>query len=80
MNLSLRSLPWPTVLRVWDMFFFEGMKVLYKVALAVLNLAFSSPASQKECPGYMASSHVDFPSADSERLFSHHLTHVGSLS
>ena len=80
MNLSLRSLPWPTVLRVWDMFFFEGVKVLYTVALGVLNLAFSSPASQKECPGYMASSHVDFPSTDSERLFSHHLTRVGSLS
>ena len=47
------------------MFFFEGVKVLYKVALAVLNLAFSSPASQKECPGYMTSSRVDFPSDSS---------------
>ena len=46
-----RSLPWPTVLRVWDMFFFEGVKVLFKVALALLNLAFSAPKSQKECTG-----------------------------
>lgn len=81
----LRSLPWPTVLRVWDMFFFEGVKVLYKVALAVLNLAFSSPASQKECAGYMANSHVDFSMyliviVCSPLFPSHHLSNVGSLS
>ena len=49
--LTPRSLPWPTVLRVWDMFFFEGVKVLFKVALALLDLSFSSPKSQKECAG-----------------------------
>jgi len=34
------------------MFFFEGVKVLFKVALALLNLSFSSPKSQKECAGF----------------------------
>ena len=55
-NLNLcslcRSLPWGAVLRVWDMFFFEGVKVLFKVALAVLNLTFGSSKAQKQIPGF----------------------------
>ena len=47
-----RSLPWGAVLRVWDMFFFEGPKVLFKVALAILNLSFGSPKAQKQIPGF----------------------------
>ena len=46
------SLPFASVLRVWDMFFFEGPKVLFKVALAILNLSFSSPKVQKEVKGF----------------------------
>lgn len=34
------------------MFFFEGPKVLFKVALAILNLSFSSPKSQREVAGF----------------------------
>ena len=34
------------------MFFFEGPKVLFKVALAILSLSFSSPKSQKEVAGF----------------------------
>ena len=26
-----RTLPWPSVLRVWDMFMCEGVKVIFKV-------------------------------------------------
>ena len=34
------------------MFFFEGPKVLFKVALAVLNLAFGSSKAQKKVTGF----------------------------
>jgi len=34
------------------MFFFEGPKVLFKVALAILNLSFSSPQAQKAVPDF----------------------------
>lgn len=52
MSIFTRTLPWPTVLRVWDTFFFEGVKVMFKVALALLHMAFASPQSRKECPGF----------------------------
>ena len=51
MSIYSRSLPWPSVLRVWDMFFFEGVKILFKTALALLNLCFSKQKSRDECPG-----------------------------
>ena len=34
------------------MFFFEGPKVLFKVALALLHLSFSSPKDQKQITGF----------------------------
>jgi hypothetical protein len=37
---------------VWDIFFFEGPKVLFKVALAILNLSFGSSKIQKQIPGF----------------------------
>ena len=46
-----RTLPWPMVLRVWDMFFFEGVKVLFKVAVAVLYLTFHTEEDRRECKG-----------------------------
>lgn len=48
----LRSLPWNSVLRVWDMFFVEGPKVLFKVALAAIQLTFGNPKQQKDIPGF----------------------------
>lgn len=51
MSIFSRSLPWRSVLRVWDMFFFEGVKVLFKVALAIMSLSFSKPKQREECPG-----------------------------
>ena len=41
MCVYARTLPWCTVLRVWDMFFCEGVKVLYRVGLYLMNAAFS---------------------------------------
>lgn len=32
----VKTLPWESVLRIWDVFFFEGAKVFFKVALAIL--------------------------------------------
>ena len=32
----IRSLPWPSVLRVLDMFLCEGVKVLFRVAIAII--------------------------------------------
>ena len=44
-----RTLPWPTVMRVWDMFMCEGVKVLFRVALVLIK--FSLPKSvRKRCP------------------------------
>jgi len=44
-----RSLPWSSVLRIWDMFFCEGVKVLFRVGLVLLK--YSLPQSvRKKCP------------------------------
>ena len=51
MSMYSRTLPWPTVLRIWDMFFFEGVKVLFKVALTVLSLTFQKQKDRDDCPG-----------------------------
>lgn len=32
------TLPWDSVLRVWDAFYFEGIKVFYRVSLAILEI------------------------------------------
>ena len=44
-----RTLPWPTVLRIWDMFVCEGVKVLFKVGLVLLKNVLSDTA-RKQCP------------------------------
>jgi len=31
----VKTLPWASVLRVWDMFMFEGMKIVYVAALCM---------------------------------------------
>ncbi len=50
--LLSRSLPWNSVLRVWDMFFVEGPKVLFKVAVAAIHLTFGNPKQQKDITGF----------------------------
>jgi len=44
-----RTLPWPTVLRIWDMFVCEGVKVLFKVGLVLLKNILTD-AARKKCP------------------------------
>ena len=38
MTLFTMSLPWASVLRVWDVFYFDGCKALFRVGLAILQL------------------------------------------
>lgn len=45
-----RTLPWPTVLRIWDMFMCEGIKVMFKVALVLLKNSLGSGKDRKQCP------------------------------
>lgn len=48
MCIYCRALPWPTVLRVWDMFFCEGVKVLFKVAVILIHHVLGSREQRKE--------------------------------
>lgn len=50
MCLLARNLPFATVLRVWDMFFCEGMKVLFRTTLAIMKLALT-PKDLPRCQG-----------------------------
>ena len=38
MCLFVKTLPWESVLRLWDMFLFEGVKVFYRAATALVQL------------------------------------------
>ena len=49
MCIYARTLPWCTVLRVWDMFFCEGVKVLYKVGLYLMLNAFGTKQKLQRC-------------------------------
>lgn len=51
MCLFSRTLPWATVLRVWDMFFSEGVKVIFRVALVLLKISLGSSEKLKDCQG-----------------------------
>ncbi|KAL4660393.1 TBC1 domain family member 10A isoform X1 [Arapaima gigas] len=46
-----RTLPWASVLRVWDMFFCEGVKVIFRVGLVLLKCMLGSQEKLKECQG-----------------------------
>ncbi|EPB74535.1 TBC domain protein [Ancylostoma ceylanicum] len=50
MCIFCRTLPWPTVLRVWDMFFCEGAKVLFKVALVLFKYGLGTKEQCKQYP------------------------------
>lgn len=49
MCLYSRTLPWCTILRVWDMFFCEGVKVLYRVGLFLMRSAFDDKQKFQRC-------------------------------
>ncbi|KAF9087282.1 hypothetical protein BGX23_008254 [Mortierella sp. AD031] len=38
MTLFTMSLPWASVLRVWDVFYYDGVKALFRIGLAILQL------------------------------------------
>lgn len=46
-----RSLPWASVLRVWDMFLCEGVKILFRVGLVLLKCMLGSQEKLKTCQG-----------------------------
>nr|CAI5861751.1 unnamed protein product [Callosobruchus analis] len=46
-----RTLPWDTLLRIWDIFLCEGVKVLFKTALVILIGCLGTAKSRKQCPG-----------------------------
>ncbi|GAB1295748.1 TBC1 domain family member 10A [Apodemus speciosus] len=46
-----RTLPWSSVLRVWDMFFCEGVKIIFRVGLVLLKHALGSPEKLRACQG-----------------------------
>ncbi|XP_072495377.1 carabin isoform X3 [Notamacropus eugenii] len=51
--LFARSLPFATVLRIWDAFFSEGVKVLFRVGLTLVRLALGTAEQRKACPGLL---------------------------
>ncbi|XP_059816356.1 TBC1 domain family member 10A-like [Hypanus sabinus] len=51
MCLFTRTLPWATMLRVWDMFLSEGVKVIFRVALFILKVTLGSSEKLKDCQG-----------------------------
>ncbi|XP_074546775.1 TBC1 domain family member 10A-like [Halichoeres trimaculatus] len=46
-----RTLPWALVLRVWDMFLCEGVKILFRVGLVLLKSMLGSQEKLKTCQG-----------------------------
>lgn len=50
MCLFARNLPFASVLRIWDMFFCEGVKVLHRTALTILKISLT-PEVLKTCEG-----------------------------
>lgn len=51
--LFTRSLPFPTVLRIWDAFLSEGAKVLFRVGLTLMRLALGTVEQRAACPGLL---------------------------
>jgi len=37
MTLFTMTLPWASVLRVWDIFYFEGVKLFFRIGLAIMD-------------------------------------------
>ncbi|XP_054825876.1 carabin [Eublepharis macularius] len=49
--LFTRTLPFPIVLRVWDVFLSEGVKVLFRVGLLLVRLALGTSEKRHGCSG-----------------------------
>ncbi|KAK3752723.1 hypothetical protein QZH41_018687 [Actinostola sp. cb2023] len=50
MCILARNIPFATVLHVWDMFFCEGIKVIFRTSLAMVKLILT-PKMLPQCPG-----------------------------
>ncbi|KAI7818380.1 rab-GTPase-TBC domain-containing protein, partial [Gamsiella multidivaricata] len=57
LTLFTMSLPWASVLRVWDVFYFDGVKTLFRVGLAVMQICrqhlLEHCPSSSECMDYL---------------------------
>ncbi|KAL6102645.1 tbc1d10b [Pungitius sinensis] len=51
MCIFSRTLPWASVLRVWDMFFCEGVKIVFRVGLVLLKQMLGSVDKLREVQG-----------------------------
>ncbi|KAK0153749.1 TBC1 domain family member 10B [Merluccius polli] len=51
MCIFSRTLPWSCVLRVWDMFFCEGVKIVFRVGLVLLKQTLGSVDKLRELQG-----------------------------
>lgn len=45
-----RTLPWESILRIWDMFLCEGVKIIFKVGLVLLKGSLGRTSLTKHCP------------------------------
>jgi len=52
MCVYTRSLPWTTVLRIWDQFLCEGLKVVFRVGLVLVRFALEGPDALAACPSF----------------------------
>jgi len=50
MCIYSRTLPWSSVLRMWDIFLCEGVKVMFRVALVLFKHVLGRPEQLAECP------------------------------
>ncbi|CAG8519736.1 12364_t:CDS:10 [Funneliformis caledonium] len=48
MTIFTMTLPWASVLRVWDIFYFEGVKLFFRIGLAIMDC--SRDRLLKTCP------------------------------
>ncbi|XP_037536606.1 TBC1 domain family member 10A [Nematolebias whitei] len=46
-----RTLPWASVLRVWDMFLCDGVKIIFRVGLVLLRYTLGTREKLKNCQG-----------------------------
>ncbi|XP_041855820.1 TBC1 domain family member 10A-like [Melanotaenia boesemani] len=46
-----RTLPWASVLRVWDMFLCDGVKIIFRVGLVLLKCTLGTREKLKACQG-----------------------------
>ncbi|KAJ8312852.1 hypothetical protein KUTeg_010225 [Tegillarca granosa] len=73
MCIFSRTLPWTSVLRVWDMFFCEGVKVLFRIAIVIVRIGLPDSSVLAQCPSM-------YETIDKLRHIPSHLLEEGFLS